>query len=81
MYMTLRQIFKDNVKYYRKQLKLSQEKLAELSGLSTNYIGEIERNNRKVTIDTIEKIANGFNIDPSLLLTNCKSDSPTLYRK
>ena len=81
MYMTLRQIFKDNVKYYRKQLKLSQEKLAELSSLSTNYIGEIERTNRKVTIDTIEKIANGFNIDPSLLLTNCKSDSPTLYRK
>lgn len=79
--MTLRQIFKDNVKYYRKQLKLSQEKLAELSSLSTNYIGEIERTNRKVTIDTIEKIANGFNIDPSLLLTNCKSDSPTLYRK
>ena len=79
--MTLRQIFKDNVKYYRKQLRLSQEKLAELYGLSTNYIGEIERNNRKVTIDTIEKIANGFNIDPSLLLTNCKSDSPTLYRK
>ena len=79
--MTLRQIFKDNVKYYRKQLKLSQEKLAELSGLSTNYIGEIERTNRKVTIDTIEKIANGFNIDPSLLLTNCKSDSPTSYCK
>ena len=70
--MTLRQIFKDNVKYYRKQLKLSQEKLAELSGLSTNYIGEIERTNRKVTIDTIEKVASGFNIDPSLLLTNRK---------
>ena len=70
--MTLRQIFKDNVKYYRKQLRLSQEKLAELSGLSTNYIGEIERTNRKVTIDTIEKVANGFNIDPSLLLTTRK---------
>lgn len=70
--MTLRQIFKDNVKYYRKQLRLSQEKLAELSGLSTNYIGEIERTNRKVTIDTIEKVANGFSIDPSLLLTNRK---------
>ena len=70
--MTLRQIFKDNVKYYRKQLRLSQEKLAELSGLSTNYIGEIERTNRKVTIDTIEKVANGFNIDPSLLLANRK---------
>lgn len=79
--MTLRQIFKDNVKYYRKQLRLSQEKLAELSGLSTNYIGEIERTNRKVTIDTIEKVSNGFNIDPSLLLTNRKSDSSILYHK
>ena len=68
--MTLRQIFKDNVKYYRKQLRLSQEKLAELYGLSTNYIGEIERTNRKVTIDTIEKVASGFNINPSFLLTN-----------
>lgn len=73
--MTLRQIFKDNVKYYRKQLRLSQEKLAELYGLSTNYIGEIERTNRKVTIDTIEKVASGFNINPSFLLTNRKSDS------
>lgn len=68
--MTLRQIFRNNVKYYRKQLKISQEKLAELSDLSTNYIGEIERTNRKVTIDTVEKIAKGLNIDPSLLLVN-----------
>lgn len=70
--MTLRQIFRDNVKYYRKQFKLSQEKLAELSDLSTNYIGDIERTNRKVTIDTVEKIAKGLNVDPSLLLVNRK---------
>lgn len=68
--MTLRQIFRDNVKFYRKELKLSQEKLAELSNLSTNYIGDIERTNRKITIDTIEKIANGLEIDPALLLIN-----------
>ena len=70
--MTLRQIFRNNVKYYRKHFKLSQEKLAELSDLSTNYIGDIERTNRKVTIDTVEKIAKGLNIDPSLLLVNRK---------
>lgn len=68
--MTLRQIFRDNVKFYRKELKLSQEKLAELSNLSTNYIGDIERTNRKITIDTIEKIANGLGINPALLLIN-----------
>ena len=68
--MTLRQIFRGNIKFYRKKLKLSQEKLAELSNLSTNYIGDIERTNRKITIDTIEKITNGLGIDPALLLIN-----------
>lgn len=66
--MTLRHAFRENVKYYRKQLNISQERLAELSNLSANYIGDIERTDRKVTIDTIEKIAKGLNIDPSLLL-------------
>ena len=68
--MTLRQIFRDNVKFYRKELKLSQEKLVELSNLSTNYICDIERTNMKITIDTIEKITNGLGIDPALLLIN-----------
>lgn len=67
--MTLRETFKKNVKYYRKQKKLSQERLAELSNLSANYIGDIERTNRKVTIDTIEKVAKGLKIDPLLLLS------------
>ena len=66
--MKLRMIFKNNVKFYRKKLKLSQEKLAELSDLSTNYIGDIERDGRKVTIDTIEKVARGLGVDPSVLL-------------
>ena len=68
--MHLRTIFKKNVKFYRTQLNISQEKLAELSNLSTNYIGDIERKNRKVTIDTIERIADGLKIAPSLLLVN-----------
>ena len=40
--MTLRQVLRDNVKFYRKELKLSQEKLAELSNLGTKYIDDIE---------------------------------------
>lgn len=71
--MTLRKVFSNNVKYYRKELKLSQEKLAELSNLSTNYIGDIERTNRKITIDTIEKIAHGLKLDPALLLIDRKN--------
>ncbi len=66
--MDLREIFRQNVKSFRKSKNLTQEKLAELCDLSTNYIGDIERNRRKVTIDTIEKIANDLNIDPADLL-------------
>lgn len=70
--MTLRQVFRENVKYYRNEQKLSQERLAELSELSTNYIGDIERTNRKVTIDTIEKVAKGLKISPDKLLVHRK---------
>lgn len=70
--MSLRKIFKNNVIYYRKKNNYTQEQLAELSNLSTNYIGEIERKNIKVTIDTIEQIAKAFDIDPVLLIDNKK---------
>ena len=61
-----------NVKYYRYLNNISQEKLAELSDLSTNYIGDIERDGRKVTIDTIEKVARGLGVDPAVLLKDSK---------
>ena len=67
--MSLREIFMFNVKYYRKKLEISQEKLAELSDMSTNYIGDIERKKRKVTIDTIEKIARALDVTPADLLS------------
>lgn len=70
--MELKQIFKENVKFYRKQLKMTQGELAKKSGLSSNYIGEIERTGRKATLDTVEKIALGLNVDPSILLIERK---------
>lgn len=70
--MELKQIFKENVKFYRKQLKMTQGELAKKSVLSSNYIGEIERTGRKVTLDTVEKIALGLNVDLSILLIERK---------
>ena len=36
---------------------MSQEKLAELSGLHRTYIGMIERAEKNITLSNIEKIA------------------------
>ena len=37
--------------------KLSQEKLAELAGLSRNYIGKIERGEKKASLDSLRQIS------------------------
>lgn len=46
----------------RKELHLSQEKLAELAGLHRTYIGMIERAERNITLINIEKIAKALDI-------------------
>jgi len=44
-------IFSDNVKYYRKQSRLTQEQLAELADLSISYVKQIESNNEYKNIE------------------------------
>lgn len=48
------------IRRLRKERKWSQEKLAELCGLHPNYIGGIERGERNVAIDNIERISLAF---------------------
>lgn len=54
--------FGRNIKYYRKKNRLTQEKLAELSDFSVNYIGMIERGERNSSHLTVYKIADVLNI-------------------
>lgn len=66
--MDLNSIFVKNLKYYRLKQSLSQEKLAEHSGLHRTYISLLERKKRNITINNIEKIAKGLDIEPYKLL-------------
>lgn len=50
------------IRNYRTQRKLSQEKLAELSGCHPTYIGQVERGEKNATLESIEKIASALNI-------------------
>ncbi len=65
--MQLIHVFSSNVKYYRQSRNLSQEKLAELSGLHRTYISALERERRNISIDNIQKIAKALNVDAYLL--------------
>jgi transcriptional regulator with XRE-family HTH domain len=45
------------VRSRRKKLGLSQEELAEKTDLTRNYIGDIERAEKKITLETLARIA------------------------
>ena len=50
------------IKFLREQKGLTQEKLAELSGISLDYLGKIEVCVNKPGLKSLFKIANALNI-------------------
>lgn len=66
----LRLIFADNLRKIRKQNNISQEELAALCGLHRTYIGSVERGERNISIDNIEKISYALKISPIDLLAS-----------
>jgi len=62
--MTLKQIFIQNMKEFRKKEGISQMKLAEYLNTSPTYIGEIEVGKKFPSMDMIEKIAAILRIKP-----------------
>ena len=51
------------IRTLRKQKVLSQEQLAERVGMSSKYLGEIERGQVNFSVDIAEKISKAFGIE------------------
>ncbi|HYF97099.1 MAG TPA: helix-turn-helix transcriptional regulator [Patescibacteria group bacterium] len=56
------------IKKFRKEAELSQEELADLTGLHRTYIGAVERSEQNISVDNIGKIAKALKVNPSDLL-------------
>lgn len=54
--------FGSRIQELRKKNNLTQSELAEKIGLSTNFIGMVERGERNTSVDKIFKLAKAFNI-------------------
>lgn len=57
-----------NIQAARKQLKMSREELAEKSGLSAKFIGNIERGEKAVSLESFVCIANVLGASADTLL-------------
>lgn len=66
----IKERFGKAIRRRRRELDLSQEELAEKAELHRTYISSIERGERNVSIENIEKLAKALDISISALFAN-----------
>ena len=62
MVVVLKKNFGERVKALRIQKNLSQEKFALLIDMDRTYLASVESGKRNISLENINKIANGFEI-------------------
>lgn len=60
--MDIKEKFGNRLKALRKEKDLSQEELAERSGLNRPYISGIEKGKRNVSLEVMEKLAEALEV-------------------
>ncbi len=70
--ITARARFAVNLRKARLARGLSQEELAAKAGLHRNYVGSVERNEKNISIDAMERLATALRADVVDLLTRAE---------
>ena len=71
--LNTRQRFAANLKEQRLAKGLSQEDLADLCGLHRTYVGSVERGERNISIDNMERLALSLDVPLEKLIRERKS--------
>lgn len=61
--MDIKEDFGQRLIQFRKEKKMSQERLAELSGLNRPYISAIEQGKRNISLEVMDKLASALEIE------------------
>ena len=66
----IRALFAANLIRLRKEAGLSQKRLAEMAGLTHNFINDIENKKKGVSAETIGRLSEALQADPVLFFLN-----------
>ncbi|MBS1903352.1 MAG: helix-turn-helix transcriptional regulator [Bacteroidetes bacterium] len=69
----MRKTIGENIRRIRNRKGWTQERLATRSGLSLNFIGNLERGNANVSADSLERIAKCLGVPAPQLVTDMVS--------
>lgn len=70
-----RRIFARRLRQIRQLKGLSQEELADRAGLHRTYVGSVERGERNISIDNMERLAKSLEVDMIALLQEDPNDT------
>lgn len=68
MSSSARRVFAKRLRQIRQIRGFSQEELADIAGLHRTYVGSVERGERNVSIDNMERLAKALEVDITELL-------------
>jgi transcriptional regulator with XRE-family HTH domain len=72
--LSARQNFAANLRRQRLSQGYSQEHLAALAGIHRTYVGSVERGERNISIDNMERLAAALGVALALLLKTTRTE-------
>jgi len=66
---SIREVLANNIKEYRRKRGFSQDKLAELAAISSQYLATVETCRKFPTPEVLDRLANALGIEPHELFT------------
>jgi transcriptional regulator with XRE-family HTH domain len=78
--MDLKETMATNLRRVRHERKLTQEELADRAGLSSRYLGSVERAAVSASVTVLGRLAEALRIDPCELIRSTKRRRSSVLR-
>lgn len=72
--MDIIKVFGTNLRVYRNKLGVSQEKFSEMCGLHRTYISDIERFQRSISLENVQKISDALGVETYLMFIESEDE-------